>query len=102
MKKIGLALCGGAVRALAHIGVLKVFKREKIAIHSICGTSMGAIIGGLYACGVTPERMEAIIEEMSVLRSINLGIGQKGLLGDKVYRYLLQILEKETCVERIG
>ncbi|BBB90915.1 hypothetical protein MAMMFC1_01582 [Methylomusa anaerophila] len=38
MKKIGLALCGGAVRALAHIGVLKVFNREKIGIHSICGT----------------------------------------------------------------
>lgn len=101
MKKIGLALCGGAVRALAHIGVLKVFKREKIGIHSICGTSMGAIIGGLYACGVTPERMEAIIDEFSILRSINLGIGQKGLLGDKVYRYLLQILEKEACVKQI-
>lgn len=101
MKKVGLALCGGAVRALAHIGVLKVFHREKIGIHSICGTSMGAIIGGLYACGVTPERMEAIIDEMPLLRSVNLGIGQKGLLGDRVYQYLLQILEREACAKQI-
>lgn len=101
MKKVGLALCGGAVRALAHIGVLKVFAREKIKIHSICGTSMGAIIGGLYACGVTPERMEASIDDLAILRNVNLGIGQNGLLGDKVYRYLLKILEEEACVRQI-
>lgn len=101
MKRVGLALCGGAVRALAHIGVLKVFKREKIDIDAICGTSMGAIIGGLYACGVTPERMEAIIDEVPILGSVSLGIGQRGLLGDKIYRNLLQILGKEACVKQI-
>jgi NTE family protein len=101
LKKVGLALCGGAVRALAHIGVLKVFEREKIEIHSICGTSMGAIIGGLHACGVKPGEMESIIDEISIIRNINLGIGQKGLLGDKVYGYLLQILEEKACIQQI-
>ena len=50
-KKIGLALGSGAARGLAHIGVLEVLEREKIPIHFIAGTSMGALIGGFYASG---------------------------------------------------
>ena len=48
-KKVGLALGGGAARGLAHIGVLEVFEKEGIPIDMIAGTSMGAIIGGIYA-----------------------------------------------------
>ncbi len=47
--KICLALGGGAARGLAHLGVLKVFEREKVPIHMIAGTSLGALIGGCYA-----------------------------------------------------
>ena len=47
--KVGLALGGGGVRGLAHIGVLKVFERANIPIDLIVGTSMGAVIGGSYA-----------------------------------------------------
>jgi len=47
--KVGLALGGGGARGLAHIGVLKVFEREKIPLSCIAGSSIGAIIGGLYA-----------------------------------------------------
>ncbi|MCM0759785.1 patatin-like phospholipase family protein [Sporomusa sphaeroides DSM 2875] len=97
----GLALCGGAVRALAHIGVLKVFDRENIKIHAICGTSMGAIIGGLYACGIKPSEMEAAVDEISIIRQLNLGIGRKGIFGDKIYGYLINVLEKQACVQKI-
>lgn len=48
-KKVGLALGGGAARGLAHIGVLEVLEKEGIPIDIIAGTSMGAIIGGVYA-----------------------------------------------------
>jgi len=48
-KKVGLALGGGAARGLAHIGVLEVLEQEGIPIDMIAGTSMGAIIGGVYA-----------------------------------------------------
>jgi NTE family protein len=48
-KKVGLALGGGAARGLAHIGVLEVLEKEGIPIDMIAGTSMGAIIGGIYA-----------------------------------------------------
>jgi len=51
-KKIGLALGAGAARGLAHIGVLEVLEREKIPVHFIAGTSIGALIGGFYASGL--------------------------------------------------
>ena len=50
-RKIGLALGSGAAKGLAHIGVLEVLKEEKIPIHFIAGTSIGADIGGFYAAG---------------------------------------------------
>ena len=49
--KIGLALSGGGARGLAQIGVLKVFEQNGIRVDAIAGTSIGAVIGGLYAVG---------------------------------------------------
>src|SRR5712692_5903202 len=48
-KKIGLALSGGGARGLAQIGILKVLEQENIPIDYIAGTSIGGIVGGLYA-----------------------------------------------------
>ena len=56
--RIGLVLSGGGARGLAHIGVLKVLEREHIPIDAIAGTSMGAIIGGLYASGLRADDLE--------------------------------------------
>ena len=58
---IGLVLGGGGARGAAHIGVLKVLERERIPICRIAGTSMGSIVGGLYASGYTAEEIEAIL-----------------------------------------
>ena len=56
--RIGLVLSGGGARGLAHVGVLKVLEREQIPIDAIAGTSMGAIIGGLYASGLGSAELE--------------------------------------------
>lgn len=56
--KIGLVLSGGGARGFAHIGVLKVLEENNVPIDYIVGTSMGSIIGGLYAIGQTPEEIE--------------------------------------------
>jgi NTE family protein len=56
--KVGLVLSGGGARGLAHVGVLKVLERERIPIDAIAGTSMGAIVGGLYASGMSVEEIE--------------------------------------------
>jgi len=57
-KKIGLVLGGGGALGLAHIGVLKVLEEQKIPIDYIAGTSMGAIVAGMYASGMSPEEIE--------------------------------------------
>ena len=50
-KKVGIVLSGGGAKGVAHIGVLKVLEEAGIPIDYIAGTSMGAIVGGLYAEG---------------------------------------------------
>jgi len=56
--KIGLVLSGGGARGFAHIGVLKVLKENNVPIDYVVGTSMGSIVGGLYAIGLSPEEIE--------------------------------------------
>lgn len=56
--KIGLVLSGGGARGLAHVGVLKVLERERIPVDVVVGTSMGSIIGGLYASGMRASEIE--------------------------------------------
>ncbi len=60
-ERIGLVLGGGGARGAAHIGVLKVLERERIPIHAITGTSVGSIVGGLYAAGYSPDEIEHAI-----------------------------------------
>jgi NTE family protein len=57
-RKIGLALGGGGARGLAHIGVLKVLEREHIKPDIIVGTSVGSIVGGAFASGMTADELE--------------------------------------------
>ncbi|MDH3441851.1 MAG: patatin-like phospholipase family protein, partial [Gammaproteobacteria bacterium] len=59
--RIGLVLGGGGARGAAHIGVLKELERQRIPIDAIAGTSMGAIVGSLYASGMTPDELEALV-----------------------------------------
>jgi len=58
--KTGLVLSGGAARGLAHIGVLKALEEHGVRIDAIAGTSMGAVIGGLYAAGYSVEELEKL------------------------------------------
>ena len=60
--KVGLVLSGGGAKGFAHIGVLKVIDSLGIKIDYISGTSMGAIIGALYATGYSGKQLEAIFE----------------------------------------
>ena len=59
--RIGLVLGGGGARGAAHIGVLKELERQRIPIDVITGTSMGAIVGGLYASGMSAAELESLV-----------------------------------------
>ena len=62
--RIGLVLSGGGARGLAHVGVLKVLERERIPVDVIAGTSMGAIVGGLYASGLSAAQIEVEVKRL--------------------------------------
>jgi NTE family protein len=62
--RVGLVLGGGGARGAAHIGVLKELERLRIPIDAIAGTSMGAIVGGLYATGVDANELERLVASM--------------------------------------
>jgi NTE family protein len=61
-KKIGLVLSGGGAKGFAHIGVLKVLEKAGVKIDFIGGTSMGAVVGGLYATGYNATQIDSIFE----------------------------------------
>jgi len=61
-QKVGLVLSGGGARGIAHIGVIKALEENNIPIDYITGTSIGAIIGGLYASGYSTDEMEKLFK----------------------------------------
>ncbi|HET9228185.1 MAG TPA: patatin-like phospholipase family protein [Thermoanaerobaculia bacterium] len=83
--KIGLALAGGGAKGAAHIGVLKVLEEHHIPVDYIAGTSMGSIIGGLYAAGMSADE----------LREVLLGIDWTDALSDSPRRQDLNFRRKE-------
>jgi len=64
--KICLALSGGGARGFAHLGVLKVLEELRIPIDCIAGTSMGAVVGGLYAAGFSASEIEAKLDTLKL------------------------------------
>ena len=63
--KVGLVLSGGGAKGFAHIGVLKAIEEAGVTIDFIGGTSMGAIVGSLYACGYSVDELEIIVQKMN-------------------------------------
>lgn len=59
--KIGLVLAGGGAKGIAHVGVLKVLEEAGVKVDLIVGTSMGAIVGGLYAMGLSAQELEELV-----------------------------------------
>ena len=85
-KKVGIVLSGGGAKGMAHIGVLKVLERAGIPVDYITGTSMGSIIGGLYAIGYNAGALDSmvrvqdwsyVISDREDLRGQSLGDRQK-------------------------
>ncbi|MEZ4923956.1 MAG: patatin-like phospholipase family protein [Crocinitomicaceae bacterium] len=78
-QKVGVVLSGGGATGFAHIGVLKALEENDIPIDYITGTSAGALIGGLYASGYSPEEIEQIVlsDEFSVIAKGDIPVENK-------------------------
>lgn len=82
-KKIGLALGGGAVLGAAHIGVLKAMHEHGIEINAISGTSIGALIGALYAFGKSPDEIEEIALGINWKKLSSFSLSRFGVLSNE-------------------
>ena len=72
--KVGIALSGGGIRGIAHIGVLKILTENNIPIDVISGTSAGAIVASMYACGYTPQQMQVMVQNLKMNDLIDLNV----------------------------
>ena len=86
-KKVGVVLMGGGAKGFAHVGALKVLEEAGIPIDYIAGTSMGAIVGGLYSIGYDSRTLDSLIHKQDWMH----------LLTDDVYRYNLTGAEREKA-----
>ena len=92
-QKVGLVLSGGGARGLAHIGVIKALEENNIPIDYITGTSMGAIIGGLYAAGYSTDEMETLI------KSENFKNWSTGKIPPKYVYFFKQLDENPSFID---
>ncbi|MEW5921138.1 MAG: patatin-like phospholipase family protein [Bacillota bacterium] len=95
--KIGLALSGGAARGFAHIGVLKVLDEAGLEISCVAGTSMGALIGALYATGMKVKLMERLMRATGNSNWVDFGLQRMGLIkGDKIEQVIYLLTRRST------
>jgi NTE family protein len=88
-KRIGLALGGGVVRGLAHVGVLSVLAEAGITIDYVAGTSVGAIVAAAYCLGWTIDEIEALADKFNWWRIISPVWPTQGLIGfDRLERFV--------------
>ena len=103
MPKIGLALGSGAARGFAHVGVLEALEEEKIPVHYIAGTSMGALIGGLYASGLGIKKLREFAYQTDWKKAAILlapSLSKSGLVsGERIGKYLRSFLGNRKIEE---
>lgn len=98
--KVGLALGSGAMRGLAHIGVLQALEEADIQIQFITGCSMGAVVGASYACGNKPAELSSLATKLTHAPFIELSFPQMGLLRGNNAESIIKKLTREMNFEQ--
>ncbi len=99
--KIGIALGGGAARGYAHVGVLKALERHGIHPDCVVGCSMGALLGALYASGISASRMEALAINVTPKRWMDLTISRNGIMSGKKLESMMTTLTGGRSIEEL-
>jgi len=87
--KIGITLSGGGARGIAHIGVLQALESAGIYPDIISGCSAGAMVGALYAEGISPRKIFSLIENKTIYSVIKMGLPNKGMMELAYFRKVL-------------
>lgn len=101
-KKVSLVLSGGGARGLAHIGVIEELEKAGYEIHSIVGTSMGALVGGVYAMGRLEDYKNWMtsLDKMKVFSLVDFTISAHGLVkGERVLNRMQEIIPDQQIQE---
>lgn len=97
--EVALALGSGGIRGFAHIGVLEALEEKGIRVRAVAGSSIGALIGAVYATGAPVARMRQLASELPLAQWIDLAIPRFGFVsGDRIHR-LVRLLTKEKSFE---
>lgn len=99
MKKIGLALGGGAVLGAAHIGVLRAMEEMNLEVSFVSGTSIGAFVGSLFAFGHTSKEIEEIALNLSWMDISGIALFESGILSNEKFGKLLSKSLGEKNIE---
>ncbi|NNG14661.1 MAG: serine protease, partial [Gammaproteobacteria bacterium] len=94
-KTVSLVLGSGGARGLAHIGVINWLDEQGYDIRSISGSSMGALIGGIYATGQLQVYTDWVtrLEKLDVLRLLDFSFGEAGLIkGERIIGVLRELI----------
>ena len=92
-QSVGVVLSGGGAKGLSHIGVLKALEENHIPIDYIAGTSMGAIVGGLYSIGLTTDEMLTLFRSKEFESWYN---------GKQEQGFATYFYRRETTAEMLG
>nr|WP_269448546.1 patatin-like phospholipase family protein [Metabacillus kandeliae] len=100
--KIGLALGSGGARGFAHLGVLKILKDSQIPVSMIAGSSMGALIGGIYASGIELDRMYKLAEAFKRKYYLDFTIPKMGFIAGKRVEELIKVFTMGKNIEDLA
>lgn len=99
--KIGIALGSGSARGFAHIGVLKALEENNISADIVTGSSAGALVGGLYCCGIKPDMIKNLAIQIDKRLWMDFTVSRRGILkGDRI-EDILKLLTGKKNIENL-
>ena len=100
--KVGLVLSGGGAKGYAHIGALRVIEESGVRVDYIGGTSMGAVVGGLYAAGYSADQLEQLLRSIDIMAVLQDAVEREDrTIYEKLYneKYLLSISMEDFGIQ---
>jgi NTE family protein len=96
-KKTALVLSGGSARGIAHLGVVKVLKREGLRFDVVVGTSIGSLVGAAYALDIPLDQVEAVSLKTGAMDLLDITISRMGLTeGNRLENIIKQVVQNKS------